>query len=242
MGQNNIEKQIREKLNTREIQPSAQAWDRLDAMLSVAEEKKTKRSFGWLYIAASILVFATVGTFLYNQENQIHPTHNVAGNDTVTNTNNTKATTPIQEKVNEISTPIAPSQELAQTEKSNPNPTTNTNKTITNQKTTATQVQNTNWQNQATGIINQKQEEITATHPKSEETISPKAITVNPELLAMASNEKSSSSRVRVNANNLLSEVDTETETMTFKGRIIKGVSKNYKEVKEAIASRNFDE
>ena len=44
-----IEKQLREKLNKREIQPSAQAWDRLDAMLSVAEEKKNK-AFFWLVI------------------------------------------------------------------------------------------------------------------------------------------------------------------------------------------------
>ena len=41
MAQNNIENQIREKLNSREIQPTEMAWDRLDAMLSVAEEKKT---------------------------------------------------------------------------------------------------------------------------------------------------------------------------------------------------------
>jgi hypothetical protein len=41
---NNIENQIREKLNSREIKPTEMAWDRLDAMLSVAEEKKTARS------------------------------------------------------------------------------------------------------------------------------------------------------------------------------------------------------
>jgi hypothetical protein len=40
MELNKLENQIKEKLNSREIQPSAQAWDRLDAMLSVAEEKK----------------------------------------------------------------------------------------------------------------------------------------------------------------------------------------------------------
>ena len=71
MEPNNIENQIREKLNAREIQPSPQAWDRLDAMLTIAEEKKTKRSFGFLSrsfgIAASILVFVTLGLLLFNQ-------------------------------------------------------------------------------------------------------------------------------------------------------------------------------
>ena len=46
MAPNKIEKQFREKLNSREIQPSSQSWDRLDAMLSVAEEKKNKTFFG----------------------------------------------------------------------------------------------------------------------------------------------------------------------------------------------------
>ena len=42
MEPNNFEKDFREKLNQREIEPSNKAWDRLDAMLSVAEEKKPK--------------------------------------------------------------------------------------------------------------------------------------------------------------------------------------------------------
>ena len=71
MEPNNVENQIREKLNAREIQPSPQAWDRLDAMLTIAEEKKTKRSFflsfSFIGIAASVLVFVTLGLLLFNQ-------------------------------------------------------------------------------------------------------------------------------------------------------------------------------
>jgi hypothetical protein len=69
MEPNKLEKQIREKLNAREIQPSAQAWDRLDAMLTVAENKKPRRKY-WLYIAASIIGFVFVGLFLVNQQDQ----------------------------------------------------------------------------------------------------------------------------------------------------------------------------
>ena len=86
MKQNNIENQIREKLNSREIQPSSQAWDRLDAMLSIAEEKKTKPSFGWLYIAASILVFVSVGMYLFSQESSITPTETIVEIEKDTNT------------------------------------------------------------------------------------------------------------------------------------------------------------
>ena len=57
MQSNKTDNQIREKLNAREIEPSAKSWDRLDAMLSVQEEKKPKKGFLWLYIAASFFVF-----------------------------------------------------------------------------------------------------------------------------------------------------------------------------------------
>ncbi|HYD91508.1 MAG TPA: hypothetical protein VEA37_08490, partial [Flavobacterium sp.] len=60
MEPNKLEKEFREKLEKRTIQPSEMAWDRLDAMLSVAEKKK-KPNRAWLYMAASFLVFATLG-------------------------------------------------------------------------------------------------------------------------------------------------------------------------------------
>jgi hypothetical protein len=44
MEPNKIDNQIRQKLNGREIQPSAQAWDRLEAMLVVSEVKKPKKN------------------------------------------------------------------------------------------------------------------------------------------------------------------------------------------------------
>ena len=66
---NNIENQFRDKLNQRTIEPSDKAWDRLDAMLSVAEKKKPKR--GWLWMAASLAMLLTVGSFFFrnNTEN-----------------------------------------------------------------------------------------------------------------------------------------------------------------------------
>lgn len=70
MEPNKLEQQMREKLNQREIQPSEMAWDRLDAMLSVAETtKKPKRN--WLYVAAAILVFVGLGTAFFNQKGEI---------------------------------------------------------------------------------------------------------------------------------------------------------------------------
>lgn len=62
-----FEKNIKEKLSERKIQPSVQAWDKLEMMLneheSHAVKKKSPRAF--LFIAASILAFVSLGTFFF---------------------------------------------------------------------------------------------------------------------------------------------------------------------------------
>ncbi len=42
MELNKLEKQIKEQLNSREIQPSEIAWDKLDSLLNAAEKPKRK--------------------------------------------------------------------------------------------------------------------------------------------------------------------------------------------------------
>ena len=65
-----LDKNIKNKLNAREIQPSANSWDRLDAMLSL-EEKPKKKAFLFYYIAASVL-FALGLTFWFtNQSTEV---------------------------------------------------------------------------------------------------------------------------------------------------------------------------
>ena len=68
MEQNKLETQFKEKLNSREIKPTEMAWDRLDAMLSVADNNKPKRKFTWLYIAASLIGFLMISTVFFNQK------------------------------------------------------------------------------------------------------------------------------------------------------------------------------
>mgnify|MGYP003466864283 FL=1 len=82
----NFEKNIKEKLNERKIQPSAQAWDKLEMMLNDQEVKTTKKSpRTYLFIAASLLVFVSLGTFFFKMNSdtiepnaiQIQPTENL---------------------------------------------------------------------------------------------------------------------------------------------------------------------
>ncbi len=249
MGQNNIEKQIAEKLNAREIQPSAQAWDRLDAMLSVAEEKKTRRSFGWLYIAAGILVFLSVGTYWYNQGSTTTPNNEVVTNDA--------ATPAVKVKSNEGKSPekeilpfhnpdetVGVAQNEGATPKNTdvPSETQSSNRNHHNQTTQKTNVLPNTLKNTqlSSPKLNQapNQEAVAVTQAKKEEVFPTKGNTINPEVVA--ANENTAVTKVKVNANSLLSEVDTELE-LTFRDRVLKKVGKNYKEVKVALANRNFN-
>ncbi|MDP5097049.1 MAG: hypothetical protein NWP90_05105, partial [Flavobacterium sp.] len=92
MAQHKIDNQIREKLNAREIQPSAQAWDRLDAMLTVSEEKKSKKGYGWFFVAASMILFIGLGFFLFNS------------NETIEVNNSIPVVTTIKEEINSTET------------------------------------------------------------------------------------------------------------------------------------------
>ena len=71
MESNKFEKDFRDKLNKREIAPSENSWDRLDAMLTVAEKKQSKKSNAWLYIAASIIGFICIGTMFFSQTEEL---------------------------------------------------------------------------------------------------------------------------------------------------------------------------
>ncbi|MUV05146.1 hypothetical protein GN157_15635 [Flavobacterium rakeshii] len=71
MEPNNWEKEIKEKLNSRDIQPTDAAWDRLDAMLSVTEKKKVKPVRVWMYAAAGFIgILLTASLFFKVTQNQ----------------------------------------------------------------------------------------------------------------------------------------------------------------------------
>lgn len=75
MALDNFEKQVQQKLGNREIKPSTNSWDRLDAMLSVQEKPKKTKRFFWLNIAASFIIFASIGYYFYNLNSNIETTH-----------------------------------------------------------------------------------------------------------------------------------------------------------------------
>jgi hypothetical protein len=242
MEPNNIENQIREKLNSREIQPSEMSWDRLDAMLSVAEEKKTKRSFGWLYIAASILVFLSVGLFFINQKEEVSGIDNqIVTKEVEKNNEQNDSVITKQNFTNEIA-----NQQEEQVAVSIDNKPLTINKKSSesfnqnNQKTGVNPIINKEKEieYQATEVIAQKDMPRIISQEKMEQ---PKKVVVNVDDL-LASVEKNAKKevnpKVKVNANSLLSQVDGELE-QTFRQKVINRIGKNYQEVKVALANRN---
>ncbi len=244
MAQNKLENQIKEKLNSREIQPSAQAWDRLDAMLTVAEEKKTKRSFfsyKFIGIAASVLVFVTLGMFFFNQkEVEKQSDRNVVTKevekDTINDTNTKNVfPNPVKEQINDV---------VVSSEKPKINiqqPRTNNKKSIINQKTTDI---NQFVENQSQLVVNQnqvqpqkdgeiaiKEKENLKTEIKSDEQLFK-------SLDKVALNATTKKSALKVDAKSLLNQVDGELD-LTFREKVINSINKNYKNVKVAVSNRN---
>lgn len=253
MEPNKLEKQFRDQLNAREIHPSAQAWDRLDAMLSVAEEKKTRKPFGFLFIAAGILVLVTLGLFFFNQNDTVISTPNtIVGTETKNDT--------VRNPTKNIPSPIVESQKQNEAVvASDVQPTTHNNVTLS-----AVEGQQKRTNRQGVPIINQS--------PKSNQIIRDKAIeyqvssdvalkelpkimeqkeiVIRKEVKAKSDESlladldhkvKESTNKtaiVKVDAKSLLSQVDGEVE-YSFRGKMLQKINKNYQEVKVALANRN---
>lgn len=227
MEQNKLENEFKNKLNQREINPSENSWDRLDAMLTVAEEKKSKRSYSWIYIAASIIGFAFLGTFFFTQSDQKATVESneivIENNQNVVPKKESLSIIPLDSKSERIA-------EMSELKKVNKN-SRDANSIIKNQV-----AQNANSDNLIP--ITEKEQ----TNQETEQFASSNRIdkSVDEMLAAVQTTSKAANSKtvVKVNSNILLSQVDGELE-LSFREKVINKVNKNYQTVKVALANRN---
>ncbi|OIV41965.1 hypothetical protein [Flavobacterium johnsoniae] len=239
MEPNNFEKDFREKLNERKIEPGNKAWDRLDAMLSVAEEKKTpvkhsKRK--WLYIAASIAGFLLAGTFFFNQKKHaVEVTKNVVIEE---NTKRNSVEKPILNKVDSVKAETVIAEKTStepSTQKSNQqgnNVSLKPNKIIPNKSNQIVE---------SSVIIKNNQEKqsnnsqtVIAENPQKENV---DQLLEAAEKTVLAENS-AKPKKVKINASDLLNQVDGELE-LSFREKMITKINKSYHTVKVAVENRN---
>ncbi len=218
-GQNKFDDDIRQKLNSREIQPTTQAWDRLDAMLAVGEGEKKKSNINWLYIAAGfvgLLLLATV--FFMQSRKDVVPENEIAVEENHSH--------PQPAEANDI-------PEL----QSQPDAVVEANSADRQPKKINHSIQ---YQPQKLiAVANQSE-------PKpAEVTSEPVQIefqsSTNQDLLADAATsaiQSNSKGRVSVDVETLLSQVDGELE-QSFREKVITKVGRSLNEVKVALSARN---
>ena len=235
MEQDNFNKNIQEKFNFRTIEPSETAWNKLDAMLTVAAEKKQPNRFFWLSIAASFLLFSAVGYvfFQQNQKGETTPTTE----EIVTSKTNSETET---HKQNTEESSVSFENELAN------NPTISTTSETKKSTTIHTaQKENSKLEVFETAVL--KQQEVTkyaikkesAKQETKEQTYNyttPESLLAEVQGQKIVNNTILFKSSLKVNANELLQAVESELDK-TFKEKTITKL----KQAKSVFVNRNYN-
>ncbi len=239
MAPNNFDKNIQQKLNSRKIEPSAQAWDRLDAMLTVAEEKKQPKNYFWLKIAASFLLFSGMDYVFFQQNHKSkisQPSNEVVISNEKTKSDSNSNPNKVEEHY-QITTDNEKELAVA-TPKS-------TNSAV---KKVSKQSDNTKYKSNldAYSAVTEKQNELIAQNENKSEQINQKSTYnyVTPETLLaeVQGNEKSTrntntyKSTLKVNPNDLLKSVESELD-QSFKDKALR----QFKQAKSAFVNRNYN-
>ncbi len=235
MEPNKIEQQIKNKLEGRAIQPSVKSWDRLDAMLSV-EEKPKKKSFLWYYVAASLFFIFGMTYWLTNQNsNEVIPQN------TIVTTEGEDALESFEEEYS-IENKVEINNKLIEDVQSNYNSVI-----VQNQESKKVNF------DKKIKVVNPKGETFIQNQKNEEKEViveNNKPIYVSPEkLLASVENNQENSSitnsnktksTVKVDANSLLSSVESEI-TEEYRETTFDKLKRKFEQAKTAVANRNYE-
>ena len=240
MGLNNFEKQVQQKLSNREIKPSENSWDRLDAMLSV-EEKPKNKGFFWINIAASFIVLASVGYYFYNQTKTFVSVKEeiIIVEAEEKNIENKEEKIEVRNKIDdEVLVEYNIKSEIRNqttdnthqiTNKNQPLPVPNQGVLIINQST-----ENTN-----TEILNQKPR-ISNRYTSAEKLLA-EATNAKFESKTTENEKKQLKKRISVNPNTLISNAENEIYE-SYRESALEKLNKNFNSIKTVLANRNYEE
>lgn len=228
MEPNRLEREFKEKLDKREMQPSQMAWDRLDAMLSVAEKKKKPKNRTWLFVAASFLGFLLVGTLFLRQNEEpamIKNENAVVEAPKPENQDKQNEAVPSQEKVEGAVQIITQPGGSSKTAVATVKPVNETQR-------------NTVKQPDAIIKENLLTEQLVENNTDKPEIIKNPDEEANSLLADSFDKAPKKKSLVKVDPNSLLSGVEGELNE-SFRGKVWQTVTKNYTAVKTTVANRN---
>ncbi|MGZ9676716.1 hypothetical protein [Flavobacterium sp. GNP001] len=245
MEPNNFEKQIKERLDAREILPSEMAWSKLDAMLtaaspSLSEQPKPKSNFPWLYLAASFVGVLLLSTlFFRSNKNDLIPSKTtVVGVEKMTPNENEKAQ----------SNSITPKEQIVvQTASAKGMQATKQNVGL---KSLSIQNSNSARKNeiaQSTTTENNVVTPITTVEDVQKRTISLSAARLLAEVTndnfqseANLKSNNSSATSIVVQPDQLLSKAESELN-QTFKESAINKFNKNFNAIRTVLVNRNYE-
>jgi hypothetical protein len=227
--QNKLEQQFKQKLDERLIQPSGAAWDRLDAMLSVAEKKEQKKPVRlWLYVAAACLVALLGCTLFFKfQDNTVIPADVPA---VVTSPDIESKETPVKPQYHSIDD-LAPA---AKTEVVSVIGKTPVKAGAAKDKFDSYERVEQEFTNEA--IVENTEN---ALQKKTAITVDPAKLLAAVESGVDAPIAKAEKQTIKVDANSLLSTVEGEMDE-SFRNKAIKTAIKNFNAVKTSVANRNY--
>jgi hypothetical protein len=249
MEQNNIENQFRDKLSRREIKPSANSWDRLDAMLTLAdpsviklENQKPKRNLRWIYFAASFLGFILIATVFLSQTEEVIdvPTQKV-----VLDLNEVGNKEEELRTILEIAPKNNATSEVATAEKAVVNQKQkevgHLKKAPFHQEIIVGEVADISTTTiNPPSIITREQRSNLQSIQKTNVTVDANALLASVDQKETIQVVAHNSAAIKVNTSELLSKVASELE-LSFRERVIQSVNKKYKEVKVAVTNRNLE-
>jgi len=230
MEPNKFEKGIIEKLNSREIKPSDQSWDRLNVMLSMQEEKEKKNVFPWLKIAAVFVLSLGLGLFFFIPNNESQDWNKTP----ISFQENKEVRAEKEELKNVVISAKSQVKSFTNQQSETINKEiiagTKTKEKKANFFVKSKVTQESQTMTQLALVVNEKNKNI--------EVKDDKQISEQDDNQEVVVNQNFSKPVLKIDAAALLNQVEGEV-TLTFRQKIMRTIKKNYEETKIAISNRN---
>ena len=222
--EHNSDKNLKNLIDKREISPSADSWSKLESILDASEQKAPKTKM-WLFIAAAIFGAIMLSTMFFFQNDDAKQIQVVEQN---------APKNLIEENDFQI-TPITEIQGVVVNNEEVKNSNVGSKPTVYEKP-----IVNRQQKNQPQVLV-AEQKTIILSSINNEVTTVVVPHKVVDDLLQKTVSQKQDNISIKVSAKSLLAEVDKEIES-TFREKMIRTASKNYQNIKVAVANRNYEE